>query len=245
MRAVTLESPGAVAAVTVPDPQLKAGQALLKVKAAGICGSDIGAYRGVNPLVSYPRILGHEIAGEVVDIDGTDETIRVGDHVIVDPYMYCGACYPCSLGRTNCCEKLEVLGVHRDGGMSEFFAHPSSMLVKAPDGMPWEIIPLAEPLTIALHALHRGGVKAGEHVAINGAGPIGLLAAMAAIACGAHPIVIDMVEERLSQAEKAGVRLDTLSDYATLISMADLAEDEVVALRAWREDPANWGGVES
>ena len=130
----------------------------------------------------------------------------MGDHVIVDPYLYCGECYPCSIGRTNCCTSLHVLGVHVEGGMCETFAHPADMLWKLPDDMPWDIAPMAEPLTIALHGIHRGGLKAGEHVAIIGAGPIGLLAAMSAIAYGAEPILIDLVDERLEMAKELGVK---------------------------------------
>ena len=126
--------------------------------------------------------------------------------MVVDPYLYCGHCYPCSIGRTNCCTELHVLGVHVDGGMAEYFAHPSDMLVKVPEDMPWDIIPMAEPLTIALHGLHRLQLKAGEHIAINGAGTIGLLAALTAIHYGAEPILIDLVEERLSFARSLGVR---------------------------------------
>ena len=191
----------------VQMPKPKEGEALLRVKSAGICGSDIGAFRGTNGLVSYPRIIGHEIAGEVISIPENNKNgIKPGDRVIVDPYLYCGHCYPCSIGRTNCCVDLKVLGVHVDGGMAEYFCHPADMLLKVPDDMPWDIIPLAEPLTIALHGIHRLKLKAGEHIAINGAGPIGLLAAMVALHYGAEPIMIDLVKERLDFAKSLGVQ---------------------------------------
>ena len=158
-------------------------------------------------MVSYPRIIGHEIAGEVISIPENNKNgIKPGDRVIVDPYLYCGHCYPCSIGRTNCCVDLKVLGVHVDGGMAEYFCHPADMLLKVPDDMPWDIIPLAEPLTIALHGIHRLKLKAGEHIAINGAGPIGLLAAMVALHYGAEPIMIDLVKERLDFAKSLGVQ---------------------------------------
>ena len=147
------------------------------------------------------------MAGEILSIpEHNKKGLKAGDHVIVDPYLYCGSCYPCSIGRTNCCTDLKVLGVHAEGGMSEYFVHPADMLWKLPKDMPWELAPIAEPLPIALHGIHRGGLKAGEHVAIIGAGPIGILAAMAAIAYGAHPIMIDLVDERLEAARKLGVR---------------------------------------
>ncbi len=206
MKAVNLEAPYTIGLKDIPEPKRKAGEALLKIKSAGICGSDIGAYRGTNTLVSYPRIIGHELAGEIVEIDDNPRGLKTGDKVIVDPYLYCGTCYPCSIGRTNCCENLKVLGVHVDGGMAEYITHPATMLVKVPDSLPWELIPMAEPLTIALHAIHRTKLTAGEHVAINGAGAIGLLIAQGALAYGAIPILIDMVEERLDFARSLGVQ---------------------------------------
>lgn len=207
MKAVYMEKPWNIEISDMQMPEPKEGEALLRVKSAGICGSDIGAFRGTNGLVSYPRIIGHEIAGEVISIPENNKNgIKPGDRVIVDPYLYCGHCYPCSIGRTNCCVDLKVLGVHVDGGMAEYFCHPADMLLKVPDDMPWDIIPLAEPLTIALHGIHRLNLKAGEHIAINGAGPIGLLAAMVALHYGAEPIMIDLVKERLDFAKSLGVR---------------------------------------
>ena len=202
MKAVYMEKPWNIEISDVQMPKPKEGEALLRVKSAGIC-----AFRGTNGLVSYPRIIGHEIAGEVISIPENNKNgIKPGDRVIVDPYLYCGHCYPCSIGRTNCCVDLKVLGVHVDGGMAEYFCHPADMLLKVPDDMPWDIIPLAEPLTIALHGIHRLNLKAGEHIAINGAGPIGLLAAMVALHYGAEPIMIDLVKERLDFAKSLGVR---------------------------------------
>lgn len=207
MKAVYMEKSWNIEISDVQMPKPKEGEALLRVKSAGICGSDIGAFRGTNGLVSYPRIIGHEIAGEVISIPENNKNgIKPGDRVIVDPYLYCGHCYPCSIGRTNCCVDLKVLGVHVDGGMAEYFCHPADMLLKVPDDMPWDIIPLAEPLTIALHGIHRLKLKAGEHIAINGAGPIGLLAAMVALHYGAEPIMIDLVKERLDFAKSLGVQ---------------------------------------
>ncbi|MFT4172957.1 MAG: alcohol dehydrogenase catalytic domain-containing protein [Rhodocyclaceae bacterium] len=207
IKTILLEAPGKIALARTPLPRKSAHEALIRVESVGICGSDVGAYRGTNPLVSYPRIIGHEVAGVVVEGgDGLPPHIAVGDRVIVDPYIYCGICYPCSIGRTNCCERLRVIGVHVDGGMRELFAHPARLLHKATTGLRVDQIPLAEPLTIALHALHRTRLKAGEHVAIIGAGAIGLMAALAAISYGATPILIDIVRARLDSAHAKGVR---------------------------------------
>ncbi len=206
MKAVFLRNPLDVSLVDVKKPVVKEGFALIKVKSASICGSDVGAFRGTNVLVQYPIILGHEIAGEVVSIGDNPKGIKVGDKVVLDPYIYCGKCYPCSIGRTNCCENLNVLGVHVDGGMVELFSHPHELLNKVPNNIPWELAPLAEPLTIALHSTHRGEVKEGEFVTIIGAGPIGLLSALVALHYKAIPILIDILDERLSYAKTLGIK---------------------------------------
>lgn len=206
MKAVKLSEPWKISCVEMEKPVPGPGQALIKVMAAGICGSDIGAFRGTNGLISYPRIIGHELAGIVEQIpEKNRNNIQVGDRVVVDPYLYCGHCYPCSIGRTNCCTDLKVLGVHVDGGMAEYYCHPADMLIKIPHGMTWEQAAMAEPLTISLHGVHRGGLKAGEYCAVIGAGPIGLVAAMVAQAYGAHAILLDLVQERLDFAKTVGI----------------------------------------
>ncbi len=205
MKAVCIEQPGNIYVKEIEKREPKAGEAVIRVKSAGICGSDIGAFRGTNGLVSYPRVIGHEIAGEIVSIPENKKGLKAGDRVVVDPYLYCGHCYPCSIGRTNCCDDLKVLGVHVEGGMTEEITHPAEMLIKIPDNVPWDIAPIAEPLTISLHGCHRLGLKKGEFIAISGAGTIGLLAALVALAYEAKPILIDMVEERLAFAKSLGV----------------------------------------
>lgn len=206
MKAIKLAEPRHVACAQIEKPVPGPGQALIRIKAAGICGSDIGAFRGSNKLVSYPRIIGHELAGIIEEIPAdNNKGLKVGDKVIVDPYLYCGKCYPCTIGRTNCCTSLKVLGVHIDGGMAEYFCHPADMLVKMPQDMDWTLGAMAEPLTISLHGIHRGGLKAGEYCAIIGAGPIGLLAGMIAQAYGAHAILLDLVKERLDFAKELGI----------------------------------------
>ena len=206
IKGIRLAEPWQVDCVDLPMPVPGPGEALIRIRAAGICGSDIGAFRGTNGLVSYPRVIGHELAGEIVSIpEDNPRGLKVGDRVVCDPYLYCGHCYPCSIGRTNCCTDLKVLGVHVDGGMAEYYCHPADMLIKIPEGMTWEQAAMAEPLTISLHGIHRGGLKAGEFCAIYGAGPIGLVAGMVAEAYGAHAIVIDLVQERLDFAKKVGI----------------------------------------
>lgn len=206
MKAINLSQPGNVALINKEMPVPGPGEALIRIMTAGICGSDIGAFRGTNNLVSYPRIIGHELAGIIESVsEDNPKGFKVGDKVIVDPYLYCGHCYPCKIKRTNCCTSLHVLGVHVDGGMAEYFCHPADMLIKMPDDMSWTDAAMAEPLTISLHGIHRGGLKAGEYCAIIGAGPIGLLAGMIAEAYGAHAILLDLVQERLDFAKELGI----------------------------------------
>ena len=205
MKSVRLNRPGEIFIADIPAAVRGKDQILIKVRSAGICGSDIGAYKGVNPLVTYPRIIGHEIAGEVIEVPDDEVELIPGDRVILEPYVYCGHCYPCSIGHTNCCENLTVLGVHIDGGMAEYIAHPRHLVHKAPNNVPWELLPLAEPLVIAMHAVHQPKVVAGEHVVITGCGQIGLLCALYALIVGAVPIVVDPVKERLERAKSLGV----------------------------------------
>ncbi len=206
MKSILLENPGNVFCTEIDKPVRKRHEALIRLKAAGICGSDIGAFRGTNKLVSYPRVIGHELAGIIEEIDEDNPGgFKKGDRVIVDPYLYCGYCYPCSIGRTNCCTDLHVLGVHTDGGMAEYFVHPDHMLTAVPEGVDWVEAALAEPLTIALHGVHRGRLKAGETCVVFGAGAIGILAGMAAKAYGANVILIDVVQERLDFASELGL----------------------------------------
>ena len=207
MKGIQVQGAGQAAVVELPQPERKEGYAIVKVMAASICGTDVSTYRGTNVNVSsYPIVIGHETAGIVEDVDENNPCgIKKGDHVVLDPYLYCGACYPCSQGKTNCCETLHCLGVHCDGSMCEYFAHPVHMLRKVPQDMPWERVPLAEPLVISMHGLHTCQLKTGEHIAIIGAGAIGLLAGMGALAYDATPILVDVVDERLELARSFGI----------------------------------------
>ncbi|MEI6875425.1 MAG: zinc-binding alcohol dehydrogenase family protein [Spirochaetota bacterium] len=205
MKSIYLEAPRSIRIAEIAEPRPQAGFAMLRIRAVSICGSDVGAYRGHNILVTYPRVIGHEAAAEILEIGSNEQGLRAGDHVVLEPYIYCGECYPCSIGKTNCCERLEVIGVHRDGAMVERFAHPVRLLRKIPKDLPWQLAVLAEPLTIALHSIHQGRVSAGETVTITGAGPIGLLTAMVALHYKAVPILVDVLDQRLDFAASLGI----------------------------------------
>lgn len=205
MKAIYLQSPGNIVMTDVSQKPRKPDEILIRVRSLGICGSDIGAFMGTNPLVSYPRVIGHEVAGEVAEIPADEKSFAVGDHVTLEPYIFCGKCYPCLHNRTNCCENLAVLGVHIDGAMAEYFAHPRHLVHKVPKEIAWNLVAMVEPLTICMQAVKRSRVKSGEHVVITGAGPIGLLAAQYALTIGAVPVMVDPVEERLTFAKKMGI----------------------------------------
>ena len=208
MKAVQITDIKKVELVDLPEPELKPGYAKIDVKAMGICGSDVHAFAGHSPNVTYPVVIGHEIAGVVTEIaEGAEnpQDIHVGDRVILNPYVYCGECYPCSKGQTNCCDHLKVLGVQTGGSMSERFAHPLKLMVKAPDELDWETCAVVEPTVIALHALNVLELKAGEHLAVVGCGCIGMLMGLLAKAKGAIPIMIDIVDERLELAKSFGI----------------------------------------
>jgi 2-desacetyl-2-hydroxyethyl bacteriochlorophyllide A dehydrogenase len=205
MKAILIHAPQNISVKEVSNSKRKENEVLIRVHGMGICGSDIAAYKGINPLVTYPRIIGHEIAGEVLEAPEGETEIMPGDRVVIEPYVYCGHCYPCMNRRTNCCENLAVRGVHIDGGMSEFCHHPRHLIHKVPADVSWTHLAMVEPLTISVHAVKRARLVKGEHLVVTGSGPIGLLAAQYALAIGAVPIMVDPIDERLAFARSLGI----------------------------------------
>ncbi len=245
MKAICLEKPGSVQIKSVPEPAARSGEVLIRMKSMAICGSDVAAYRGVNQLVSYPRIIGHELAGVVESLENAGQTdLIAGQRVTLEPYISCGQCYPCSIGRNNSCIDLKVLGVQTDGGMSEFFPFPKELVHPIPEGFSAEQAACVEPLTIALHSVHRGGVRSGEHVVVFGAGPIGNLISQVAKAYGAHAIVVDVLPERLELAAGLGAdytvnaqEKEVVSEVATITGgrMAECVIEATGALTVIRQ----------
>ncbi|CAM3957961.1 zinc-binding alcohol dehydrogenase family protein [Mesobacillus thioparans] len=177
---------------------------LVRVKRVGICGSDMHIYHGTNPLATYPRIPGHEVAGEVVEVGSGVKGVKPGDHVVVEPIQYCGECYACRKGRPNVCQSLSVFGVHEDGGMREFFVLPERQLHVVDAELDWNEAVLAEPLTIGAQAVWRGDVQESDTVLIQGSGPIGICILKMAKLQGAKVIMTDLEEERLAFARENG-----------------------------------------
>lgn len=198
MKTLTLLSPGHFQqSETDLNTELQDGEVLLKIHRIGICGTDYHAFRGKQPFFSYPRILGHELGAEVVAIGTSVGNVTVGDKVSVEPYINCGKCQACRNGKTNCCEKLQVLGVHSDGGMREFLKVPANK-VYASKTLSYEQLALVETLGIGSHAVNRAQVQANDLVLVIGAGPIGLSVIQFAKLKGAKVAVMDMNEGRLA-----------------------------------------------
>ena len=199
MKAIVLEQPGQLTLREVERPRAAGpGEALVRVKRVGICGTDLHAFGGEQNFFSYPRIMGHELAVEILDIGATDAELNyaVGDLCCVIPYMNCGACIACRRGKSNCCTQMQVLGVHIDGGMREQFSVPVDKLLKA-DGVAVEHLALVEMLCIGAHAAKRARISPGEKTLVIGAGPIGLATAQFAKVAGADVMVMEVNERRL------------------------------------------------
>ena len=195
MKALVCEQPGSFQYIKKEKPLLQTGHAILKIKRIGICGTDLHAFEGTQPFFNYPRILGHELAAEIVEIEDNNE-FALGDKVTFSPYFYCGKCIACRNGLTNCCADIKVFGVHIDGGMSEFISVQIKYLIKGND-MSFEELALVEPLAIGAHGIRRAGVKPYEFVLVIGAGPIGLGVIEFARIAGAHVIAMDINDQRL------------------------------------------------
>jgi 2-desacetyl-2-hydroxyethyl bacteriochlorophyllide A dehydrogenase len=187
--------------IEVDKPVKAIGQALVRVKRIGVCGTDLHAYEGNQPFFTYPRILGHELAGVIDSIGENSDSLISGDPVAILPYMECGECIACRMGKTNCCTNLNVIGVHSDGGMQEWISVPVDHLIKA-DGLDPDETALVECLAIGAHAVKRAGIQSNEYVLVIGAGPIGLGTMQFARAEGAKVIAMDLMDNRLSFCEQ-------------------------------------------
>ena len=198
MKVAVLERPGELRMTDRPLPgEPRAGEACVRVRRVGVCGTDYHAFRGNQPFFRYPRVLGHELGVEVLSASGVGLEIREGDRCALEPYLNCGECSACRRGKTNCCAHLQVMGVHADGGMCERINVPVSKLHKS-EVLGWDHLALVETLGIGAHAVDRAGLKPGERVMIVGMGPIGLSVAEFARHSGADIIAADLSPERLA-----------------------------------------------
>jgi len=208
MQALILKHPGDVAVEIVRDPSVNEEEILLKVKRVGLCGSDLNSYRGKNPLMQFPRILGHEVAATIVhDVPGRPDLVA-GTDVTLSPYTSCGRCASCRRGRSNACQFNQTLGVQRDGALTEYIAEIPEKLY--PANLSLKELCLVEPLTVGFHAVARGRVTAQDTVAIIGCGGVGLGSIAASGFIGARTIAIDVEDKKLQLARKAGAT-DTIN----------------------------------
>ncbi|WP_298474142.1 zinc-binding alcohol dehydrogenase family protein [uncultured Maribacter sp.] len=205
MKYIVCETPGTFLLKEKEAPKKAAGEALLRVTKVGICGTDLHAYAGNQAFFSYPRILGHELATQVIEIEENEQGIKAGDNVVVMPYVSCKKCIACRNGKTNCCTNIKVLGVHTDGGMQETISVPVDLLIPA-NNLSDDQMAIVEPLAIGAHAIRRSMLQDGETVVVVGCGPIGIGIMKLAQIKGAKVIAIDMNQQRLDYAkEKIGV----------------------------------------
>ena len=207
MRTVTLLEPGKLALSETSMPaEPGPGQALVRVHRIGICGTDMHAFRGTMPFLTYPRILGHELGVEVEALGEGVSNVSLGDRCAVECYLNCGKCVACRAGKTNCCESLRTLGVHTDGGMRDYFLLPANKL-HASKTLTYDQLAIVEMLCIGAHAIRRSQPQEGEPTLVVGAGPIGLGVMAFAKAAGAEVIGMEIREDRIRFAESdLGVR---------------------------------------
>jgi len=196
MKVLVCTSPGKLDYAEIADPELKKGHAIVRIRNICVCGTDLHAYEGTQPFFNYPRILGHELSGELMEFDSAPG-FQKGESVTFLPYLNCGKCTACRNGKSNCCTTLKVCGVHVDGGMVDYFSIPSSLLVHAP-GLNMTELAMVEPLSIGAHGISRAAIRPGEIVLIMGAGPIGLATMEFARLQGAEIIAMDTDGRRLN-----------------------------------------------
>ena len=203
MKVVYIKEPGKIEVIEKDIPTPRKGEALLKLKYCGICGSDIATYTGNQPFATYPRVPGHEFSAEIVEIEDNDYGLKKGMIVTANPYFNCGHCYSCKRGKVNCCESNQTMGVHRDGSFAEYITMPVERIYNG-KGLTAKTLALIEPFSIGYHAINRGEVQKGDNVLVFGAGPIGIFAAIAAKQKGAKVYAADLFDGKLEYAKKLG-----------------------------------------
>jgi L-gulonate 5-dehydrogenase len=205
MKAVKVIKPGDIQIVDEEIPEIiDSNYVLIKIKAAGICGSDISIFKGTSPVATYPRVIGHEFTGEVVEIGSAVSKVQVGDHVVVSPVISCGECRPCKTGRSNVCENLTVIGVHTDGGFREYVEVREDNVFKISKDIAWSQAAIIEAYTIASQVVSRGEVKLDDTVLILGCGPAAITILQACKMIGAKCIMCDIADGRLKVAKEFG-----------------------------------------
>lgn len=198
MQSLVCTEPGKLQLENRAEPVRKKNEVKIKIKRVGLCGTDFHIYEGLHPFLQYPRVMGHEVSGEVFEIDEGSE-FKPGDPVILNPYLPCGTCIACRKEKPNCCVNISVLGVHADGGMCEYLIAPVSAIYSA-KGLTLDQCAMVEFLSVGAHGVRRGEVRKNDRVLVVGAGPIGLGAAFFALIAGASVTLLDVSKERVNRA---------------------------------------------
>ena len=204
MKAFLATAPLTLELVDLPLPNPAENEVLVKTSAVGICGSDIHLFRGDHPYTTYPMIFGHEASGIVEAAGGEVNGLTAGDHVVLEPLIPCGKCYPCSIGRRNCCSNMKTVGVTTNGALAEYFTVPDYCIHKIPETLSFSLGALAEPFSIGFQAASRGNVVKTDQMVIIGSGTIGLTILAAAKQAGAEVLISDFIDNRLEIARKMG-----------------------------------------
>lgn len=233
MKALSIDGPGVARIVERPEPVAGPGEVLLKVAFAGLCGTDLSAFLGKNPLVAYPRVIGHEISGRVVAVGAGVDAAWNGAAAAVSPYKNCGDCPACRLGRPNACRSNETLGVQRDGALAEYAAVPAARLVPS-QTLGLDVLALVEPFSIGMHAVRRTEVTAADTVLVIGCGGVGAGAIAAAASRGARVIGLDLDEAKLAQARRLGATelVDGRGDVAEQVHALTRGDGPSVVIEA-------------
>lgn len=206
MKAVVIDKPGEVSVKELDTPRPATGEVMLRMRYVGFCGSDLSTYLGKNPMVSYPRIPGHEISGVIAELgEEVPDGYAVGDAVTVVPYTNCGTCPSCRRGRSHACRVNQTLGVQREGAMQEYMTVPWQKILQAPELNELELA-MVEPLTVGFHAIQRGRVEESDVVMVLGCGMIGAGAIAAASQRGATVIAVDIDNHKLELATSLGAQ---------------------------------------
>jgi L-gulonate 5-dehydrogenase len=220
MKALCVESPNNLVIEERPMPVIQSpNEVLIKVKAAGICGSDVHIYHGTSSVATYPRVIGHEIVGEIIEKGDEVKGFAIGNRVIMDPVISCGTCYQCRIGRRNVCGKLKVRSVHVDGGYQEYIVIPQDSIYHIPENLSWEEAVMIEPFTIAEQVCSRAELTKEDVVFIMGAGPVGLSILKRVKLAGATYYISDIVAIRLDFARQYG------ADLAINAKVVDVKEE--------------------
>jgi 2-desacetyl-2-hydroxyethyl bacteriochlorophyllide A dehydrogenase len=227
MKVLICEEPGRLTLGERPTPKINPGEVLVRIRRVGVCGTDFHICEGKHPYLEYPRVMGHELSGEIAETSpGSKFELKLGQQVAINPYVACGQCVACRGGKPNCCMAIQVLGVHRDGGMCEFLAVPERNVLAA-NGVSIDQAAMLEFLAIGAHAVRRARLQPGTKALVVGTGPVGIGAMLFAKLEGVSVTALDTRAERLRFCrEKLGIQLTVMPGEGMIGEMRDLTNGE-------------------